>query len=59
MTSPSESTTAPPESSNIGAIVGALAAVGSVLIISISIVIIVINVTRSHRARFDLHREEG
>ena len=59
MTSPSESTTAPPESSNIGAIVGALAAVGSVTIISISIVIIVIIVTRNHRARFDLHKEEG
>ena len=54
--SSSESTTAPPESSNIGAIAGV--AVGSVTIISISVIVIVIIVTRSHRARFDLRKEE-
>ena len=51
-----ESTTAPPDSSNVGAVAGA--AVGSVAIISVSVVIIVVVVTRSRQARFDLRKED-
>ena len=47
--------TAPPESNSVGAIAGAVAAVGSVTIISFSIIITAIIVTRSRRA---LRKEE-
>ena len=49
--------TAPPESNIVGPIAGAAAAVGSVTIISFSIIIIII-VARSRQARFELHKEE-
>ena len=50
--------TPPPESNSVGAIAGAAAAVGSVTIISFTIIITAIIVTRNRQARFDLHKEE-
>ena len=58
MTPPPESTTAPPESNIVVPIAGAVAALGSVTIISFSIIITAIIVTRSRQARFELHKEE-
>ena len=57
-TSPPETTMAPAESNSVGPIAGAVAAVAGIAIISFTVLLIVIIVTRSHRARFDLHKAE-
>ena len=54
--SPSENTTAP-ESSSVGLIVGAVAAVGSVTI-GVILIVTVIIVTRIRRGRIDLWKAE-